>query len=434
MVAVLTSFQKLTPGTPIALSATVKRISLLAAFAVAATCSAQGPTRLTLDEALAMAERFNPRLKVAAASVDAASAAVKTASAWNNPTLTFGTLGRQQAIMNTTVPGMLNGFSVNQLVELPKLRESRIHAADVGRQSAEYIVRETRLEVLGAVKQAYLEVLRRRTERDLAKDNLLLIEDLRRRIQAQVTAGEAARLELVRADAEVASARIQAQSAELRRTIALSALYGAIGTPLGNIELVPLPDRPRILPTLEELKSEAISRHPGVQFAESETRRSEAVLAFEKAQRIPQPTVWADVFQQPDAAQYRFGVTLNLPLWNKREGPIAEAAAQQRRSNSLAQQKRLEISAALEAAYNLYQVASQQVEIFEAGTMRSAESAVQAAEAAFKFGERGIVEVLDAQRVLRAARMDYVNATFDRQQALLQLEQLSGTDLTGGKP
>jgi cobalt-zinc-cadmium efflux system outer membrane protein len=412
----------------------VKLLSLLAALAFAATCQAQGPRRLTLDEALAMADRYNPRLKAASASVDAASAAIKTAGAWNNPTLSFGTLGRQQAIMNTTVPGMLNGFSVNQLVELPKLRGSRIQAAEIARQSTEYTVRETRLEVLGAVKQAYLEVLRRRTERDLAKENLTLLEDLRRRIQAQVSAGEAARLELVRADAEVASARIQVQSAELRRTIALSNLYGAVGTPLGQVELVPLPDRPRILPTLEELRTEAVNRHPAILYAESETRRTQAVLAYERAQRIPQPTLWADVFQQPDAAQYRFGVSLNLPLWNKREGPIAEAQAQQRQTNALAQQKRLEVSAAVEASYNLYQVASQQVEIFEAGTMRSAESAVQAAEAAFKFGERGIVEVLDAQRVLRAARMDYVNAMYDRQQALLQLEQLSGIDLNGGKP
>ncbi len=366
--------------------------------------------------------------------MDAASAAIQTASAYANPSLTFGTLGRQQALMNTAPAGLLNGFAVNQLVELPKLRQSRIHAAEVGRQSTEFIVRETRLEVMSAVKQAYLEVLRRRSERDVAKENLTLLEDLRRRIQVQVNVGEAARLELVRADAEVASARIQVQSAELRRSIAMSTLYGAVGTPLGNVELVPLPDRPQILPTLEELRSEAVSQHPGIAFAESETRRSEAVLAFEKAQRMPQPTLWADIFQQPDAAQYRFGISLQLPLWNKRQGPIAEAQAQQRRSNSLAQQRRLEVSAAVEAAYNLYQVAGQQVDIFEAGTLRSAESAVQAAEAAFKFGERGIIEVLDAQRVLRSARLDYLNAIYDRQQALLQLEQLSGTNLIGGKP
>jgi outer membrane protein, heavy metal efflux system len=72
------------------------------------------------------------------------------------------------------------------------------------------------------------------------------------------------------------------------------------------------------------------------------------------------------------------------------------------------------------------------VRIFEAGTLRGAEAAVEAAQAAFKFGERGIIEVLDAQRVLRAARMEYLNAQFDRQQALVALEQLRAIDL--GRP
>jgi len=42
--------------------------------------------------------------------------------------------------------------------------------------------------------------------------------------------------------------------------------------------------------------------------------------------------------------------------------------------------------------------------------------------------------VLDAQRVLRSIRLDYLNAQFDRQQALLELEQLRAVTLRGGNP
>ena len=66
----------------------------------------------------------------------------------------------------------------------------------------------------------------------------------------------------------------------------------------------------------------------------------------------------------------------------------------------------------------------------EAGTLRQAEAAVQAAEAAFRFGERGIIEVLGAQRVLRGVRQDFLNAQFDRQAALIELERLQAIDLT----
>ena len=74
------------------------------------------------------------------------------------------------------------------------------------------------------------------------------------------------------------------------------------------------------------------------------------------------------------------------------------------------------------------------METFEAGTLRQTEAAVRAAQAAFKFGERGIIEVLDAQRVLRAAQLEYLNAQFDRQRALIDLEQLRVLDLGDPRP
>ena len=123
-----------------------------------------------------------------------------------------------------------------------------------------------------------------------------------------------------------------------------------------------------------------------------------------------------------------------MPIFNRREGQIAEAEATRRQAAAVADSQRVQLLAALERAYDMYQLASQQVQISEEGTLRQAELAVQAAQAAFKFGERGILEVLDAQRVQRSARLDYLNAQFDRQQALIEIEQLRAIDLGGNTP
>jgi outer membrane protein, heavy metal efflux system len=359
---------------------------------------------------------------------------VITARARPNPSVTFGTLGRQRAIVQGTVPGMLHGITINQPLELPRLRKTRINAAEIGRGSSQYALSETRLAVRASVKQSFYEVLRRKGEVDLSRGNLQLLEDLRRRIETQVKVGEAARLELTRADAEVAAARIQVQSAELRKSAAVSALYAAVGVPLGDVDPDGPLDRPVPLPPLDALRNEVMGSHPAIALANSETRRAAAYLEHQRAQRTPQPTVWADVFRQPDVAQYRYGVTIDLPFWNRREGQIAEAVAAGRQAASFAEQRRLEIAAMLERAYKMYQIATQQVDLFEAGTLRLAETAVKAAEVAFRFGERSILEVLDAQRVLRAARLDYLNAQFDRQQALIELEQLRAIDVGGRRP
>lgn len=389
---------------------------------------------LTLDEALSLAEKHNPQLRAASASVEVAQAGIVTAKAYANPSITFGSLGRQHALMSAGIPGTLHGLNFSQPIELSNLRSTRIKVAEAGRDTREFALAESRLAVRGAVKQRFYEAIRNEALLEVAKGNLELLLDLRRRIGVQVEVGEAARLELTRAEAEAAGARIQVRSAELRLSAAISALAAAIGTPLNQVRIEGALERTAILPTLEELRNEMIRRHPTLAVAESERRRAEATVANERAQRIPQPNVWMDWFQQPEAAQYRVGVTVTLPVFNRREGQIAQAQAEERQTTAIANQRRIELTAALEQAYNLYHVATQQLQIFEDGTLRQAEAAVEAAQAAFKFGERGIIEVLDAQRVLRAARQEYLNAQFDRQQALIQLEQLRSLDIGDLRP
>lgn len=126
----------------------------------------------------------------------------------------------------------------------------------------------------------------------------------------------------------------------------------------------------------------------------------------------------------PDSPTYRVGFSIPLPFWNRREGPIAEAVAQVKQSQAIAQNRQLQLLTELERAYGRYQTATQQLQSYEQGILVEAEAAVKAAEAAYQLGERGIVEVLDAQRALRTVRLDFLNAQYDRQGALADLDEL----------
>ena len=57
--------------------------------------------------------------------------------------------------------------------------------------------------------------------------------------------------------------------------------------------------------------------------------------------------------------------------------------------------------------------------------MREAEAALRVAEAAYRFGERGILDVIDAQRVLRLIRADLLTARFEQQAASIAIRVLS---------
>jgi outer membrane protein, heavy metal efflux system len=383
---------------------------------------------LTLENALALAERSNPQLRAAGAVVEGAQAGIVTAKQRPNPELTAN-FGGQQGFNFGNVNGQLGIYSIAQPLEFNSVRRARIHAAEMARDSSGYALSEARLGVQSAVKQAFYEVLRREAELDLAQGNLKLIDDLRRRTEVQVRVGEAARLELVRADAELASARIQVRSSELRLSTAYAGLRAAIGAPIGNFKPEGKLDEPGILPPLNTLRDEVLERHPALAQAQAEIRRAEARLGLERELRKPQPTIRTEMEQQPGIRLFRMGVNLPIPAWNRREGEVGEAAAALRQAQAQADVRRLEIGAALERAYGVYQVANEQLAAFEAGALRQAEAAVQAAEAAFRFGERGILEVLDAQRVLRGVRQDFLNAQFDRQAALIELERLQAVDL-----
>ena len=57
--------------------------------------------------------------------------------------------------------------------------------------------------------------------------------------------------------------------------------------------------------------------------------------------------------------------------------------------------------------------------------MRMAETALQVAQAAYRFGERGILDVLDAQRILQSVRIDLLQARFELQKTRIEIEALS---------
>lgn len=394
-----------------------------------------GPVKtLTLQEVLALAERQSPQIQAARADIAGAEAATVTAKAYPNPSADY-LGGYQYRRLPDAVPGTLQHYGFSLPLDLPNRRKARAAVANLGRTSSEFALEETQLRVRAMVKQAFYEVLRRKEQVTLADQNLQLVDDLRRRIGVKVNVGEAGRLELTRADAELATARAAVRSAHLRYVTAVSALRAAVGTPMSENITVDGQLDPRMeLPRLENLQKTVLTSHPLVKQANVEVERAQAELKNQRAQRVPEPSVAGYYEHQPDLGFFELGVSIPLPLWNRRQGPIAEAQAGINHAQAARDALRLQLTTDLESAYGEYQVADEQVRSFQTGALREAQSALTGAEAAYKAGERGIIDVLDAQRVLRSVRLEYLNAQFDREAALIDLERLRAVETKGNTP
>ena len=388
-------------------------------------------TQLTLGEALRLAALHSPALAAAEARERGAHAALDSARAYLNPELEVAT-----GVSRPRLPGGEGGrnelLGLSQQFELPSLRTARRQGAEAGIVSGTAALGDARLNQHAAVKQAFYDVQRRQEESTLAAENHALLLQIRNRVKIKVEVGESPRYELVKSEAEALAAESAAMSAELRVTQARDRLRALIGAPLAeNFEVMPEPLLRADLPPLNELRQDLLARQPLLKVAESETHRAEARVKLERALRLPQPTIKVISERDPEMNQWRIGMVLPLPLWNRRAGPIGEAMAGLQRSEADARQIRLALLAELDHAYSRYQIANRQVTTFESGLLKEAENALKVAEAAYRYGERGILDYLDAQRVLRTTRIDFLNARYELQAALIDIERLRATPITG---
>lgn len=390
-------------------------------------------TDLTLEEAIAMARLQSPQLKSATAKTLRARATVLSARAYSNPNIEIYE-GRQYArpIATPGTPGLLQHYAALQPIEIPSERRARIQAAKLGVDASLFGQQDVLLALVLDTKQSFYNALRHEREIHIAEQNLQLVASLYRSIQLEVQVGEKGQLELTRATAELARARFEVTSKHLQYAQAIAQLRATIAAPAdaslhpkGTMELhTPLP-------TLTEMRTAVLETHPSLKQTQKEKEAAETSLTRERAARIPRPTAFLEYENQPDLRYWRTGVTIALPFFDRKRGEIEDAKAQISLTDASLTQKRLELTAALERAYEQYQLADQQASTLESGPLHAAESAVQGAQAAYKFGERGIVEVLDAQRVLQSVREDLLEAQFARQSALVDLEQLGALPQTG---
>lgn len=379
---------------------------------------------LTLNDALRLAIAHNPKIAAAKAQENSAYAALSTALAYPNPDVEFAkgaSYMRQPAGKN----GGNELVGLSQSIDFPYFRAARRKVAEAGITAGQAVASDTRLNQRTAVKQAFFDLLRRQAEARLASENHNLLMQIRNRVEIKVDVGESPRYELVKSEAEVLAAKSAVQSAEYRVAQARDRLKMLIGSNLpANFEVADEPLQKSELPELDDLRNELLGHQPLIRLANAEKSRAYARLELERALRVPQPSIRFSVDRDPEMSQWRVGVALPLPLWNRREGPIAEAVAGVKKAEADARQVHLVLISELEHAYSRYQIARSQTKAFESGLIKEAEKAMEVAEAAYRFGERGIIDYLDAQRVLRTARLDFLNARYELQSALIEIERL----------
>lgn len=355
---------------------------------------------------------------------NAARYAVQSASAFPNPEVEYLS-GTARARAPAGNPGDARSVTLTQPLDMPWRRSARIGAAEAGLDVAVAGTRMFEADLLARLRLRYFDVLRREAELKNAREDAALMEGVRSRIALRVETGEAARFELIKSEAEALNAQKTAQAAEYRVEQARSMLRQVVGGALpSDFKLTSrLRDVPALLP-LESVRQQIDGNSPDLARSRAEVVRAQRQLDLERAQRWPGVALKAGMDEDPDIRVSKFGVVLSIPLWDRRSGPVGEAASQLSRARYEFESQQYSLAQGLEAAYQQHAIAMTNVTALESGIVRQSEAALRVAEAAYRFGERGFLEVLDAQRVYRAARAELISARFELAAAWIEVERL----------
>jgi cobalt-zinc-cadmium efflux system outer membrane protein len=401
------------------------RILIIYTLAVSA---ANGGSAYSLQHVLEIAMSQSPSVMIAKAQEDAAVATITTAKSYLNPQLEFGAgPSRYRAGTNQTKDNW--GVALSQTLEFTDVRKARREIAESGAKTAGLTGDLIRLELKVRVKNAFYNVLQKQEVLKLVEADQQLLQTIRDRVKLKTDIGESPKYELIKAETESLAAQRDFQAALVRVIEAKALLKGLVGSGLNNeFELSGQLPLSEALPRLDALRDQ-VAQSPYLQQVRAAAEIADAKLKLEESLRNPGLTLKAGIEQDPDLLQYRLGVAIPLPLWTNREGQIAEASANIRQAQAQLGDRELGLSRDLETAYQRYLIAQGQVSAFESGLLEQAEAVLKVAEAAYKFGERGILEYLDAQRIYRSVRKDYLAARYDYVAAMLEIERLIGTEL-----
>jgi len=399
-------------------------------FAVAATLAsatlahAQTPaTRLSLDEAVALALRENPTVRAKQHEYRATQAQEITAGLRPNPTASYN--GDQ---LGSSSVESQHFFALEQPVELGGKRGRRLDAARAASRVTAAELDDVRRQTAAQVKKAFTDTLVAEAALTLAGDNLRTLDEVERLQRIRAEKGDISELELTRI--QVQRYAFERDAADARQAIdaARIALRAAVGTDAVAPDVTLSGDL-----DFRDVPLDAVTLRRRALDARPDLRAAEAARGRARADRdLARANAWSDITPRVayerigSASTYGVGVSVPLRIFDRNQGEIARTRAEIERVDALREAAAIQVLADVDAA--LSQVANQRekVVLLRDTYLPKAQRARDTVEYAYKRGGVSLLDFLDAQRTYRETSLEHLRTLGAYWGALYQLEAAVG--------
>ncbi len=391
--------------------------------------------RLSRQEAIADALANNPALVAARAQVEEARAGVVMAGAWADPSLLADAIQT-----NPLRPGTSQGSDqgVGVTVPFPGRTRLRRDVATSALRAAEFNVTQLQQQIASQAAQAYDAILVALRHRDDLQQARSLAADFVDKTNARFLAGTAARVDVIKAKTDLASADndlIANERAIATARASLNRLLGRMGgAPIETTDALEVPGTIAEVDTLEHL---AESSRPEIQSlaAQLEGARQATRLASQ---------YWAPDFNltltrnNTDGAPstYTSGVTIGVPVffWQHRRGEVAQARHREEELTANIADIRAQVSLDVQTAYAQASTAIRQAIFIRDQLLPEAREVYRVANVSYGLGGSSALDLLDAKRTLLDAESQYVDALGAANDAVAALQLAIGAPLPPTAP
>jgi outer membrane protein len=405
-------------------------------------CFAQSDT-LTLVQCVDIALKNNPQIHVAEGNFESAEASFVIARSAYFPQISFQGSGTKNAgtyVIGAIVrPGAFNsyaaGFQGQQLLFDFGRTIGHISSSSNLADASEQDYRGAQEDVVLNTHVAYYGLLQAERVRDVSSETVKQTEEHLKQAQAFYKVGRNPQFDVVKAEVDVANAKVNLITAENSLKLARVQLENALGVKLK--EDVVLKDD---LEVPEEFKVElqtaldtAFLTRPEVIASRTRVEANQALVTSAKAAHFPAISAtggysWKGfALDQPLYNSWNIGLSFSVPIF---EGWAVAAGVDQADANLKAAEASNEatIQSVVLDVQQQFLALQASAEAIEASKtlVAEAEESLKLSEGRYNFGAGSPIEITDAQVTLSNARITYIQSLYNYRVARARLQRAMG--------
>jgi cobalt-zinc-cadmium efflux system outer membrane protein len=389
---------------------------------------------LTVEEAVNEAVQKNLALLAERENLSIAEAGLISARLRPNPVLSgsaesLDVLGTGFDTTNNAGPPQYS-VRVDVPFERAHKRELRTEVAGQTKRVAEAQLADALRRLKLDVTLATIDVLEAKAKLQLAEDNLQTLDRLVQLNEQRLKSGAIPPLEVTRSRVAMLQYRSSVKSAQLAVTEARLKLVPLLGR-MPDETPIDIEDRlgitPVTPPNLAELQVAARATRPDLLALRSDQARTQADLRLQVAQGRVDYTLGAE-YRREQGVNGRGNmlgvfVSVPLPLFNRNQGEIARADAEQNKTARSLTSIETNVAAEVASAYQEFESSRQLLSDIERDLLVPTQEARAGTTYVYQAGATSLLDVLDAQRAFNDTMETYytAQASYRRAQARLAL-------------